>query len=121
MPHLLMEETAKRSEALESHLETNVSDAQMGATQQFFGPFYATFHQILVRSFIKGLPEKSQEVIAREACLAGNVVEVQREIVAGVDEVSRPAKAIINVGGSTDVVLFHGNAFSALQVCPTTD
>jgi hypothetical protein len=48
----------------------------MGATQQLFGPLNATLHQILVRSFIKGLTEQSQEMITGEARFAGNVIEV---------------------------------------------
>ena len=51
-----------------------------------------------MRRLIKRLPKKPKKVIARETCVAGNLVEVEREIVATVNEVSGAVEPLENFG-----------------------
>jgi len=47
-----------------------------------------------VRGFVKGLPEKTQEMVAREAGLFGNLVQAERMVVAVIDKIARTTKPL---------------------------
>ena len=55
----LVKQAAKRSQALEPNFETHVCNLQVPGAQKFLGLFNAALHQILMRSFVKCLTEKS--------------------------------------------------------------
>ncbi len=59
MAYCFVKETAKRPQALEANFEAHIRNAQVRRAQKFFGLFNATLDEILVRCFIKCLPEKS--------------------------------------------------------------
>lgn len=91
---LASKERAERTQTLKSNLETNVRYAQLITAEQLFRFLDATLDQILVRSFVKCLPEETQEVITRETSLFGNLVQAQRMVVAVIDKITRPTKPL---------------------------
>lgn len=97
MANVLGKERAERSEALKTHLETDVRHTEFVATQQFFRLLNASFNQILVWGLIEGLPEEPQEVVTREAGLFGNLVETKRVVVTVIDKLARPSQSLERV------------------------
>ena len=47
-----------------------------------------------MRSLVKGLAEKPKKVITRKTRLFGNLIEIQRMVVAVIDKVTRTAKPL---------------------------
>ena len=92
--HILVEETAERSKTLKADFKTNIRHAQLFAAQQLFRLLNPPFDQILMRRFVKGLPEESQKVITREAGLFGDLVQTKRMVVTMVDEITRSPETL---------------------------
>lgn len=82
---------AKGSQALKSDFKADVSDTAFVAAEQLFRFRDTPLDEVLVRSLVVGLPEKTKEVITGETCLFGNLIEAQRMVVAVVDEFARAA------------------------------
>lgn len=94
MSDVFMKESAEGSEALKAHLETDIRYAEFVASKQFFCFLDTAFDQVLVRSLMKCLPEETEEMVARETGLLGNLFETERMVVAVIDEVTRTAKPL---------------------------
>ncbi|HKE56620.1 MAG TPA: hypothetical protein VKB46_07960 [Pyrinomonadaceae bacterium] len=88
-----VEETTERTQALKSHLEANVCDAQFVGPEQFLRFLYAAFNEVLVRRFIEGLAEQTQKVVARETCFFRDLIEIERVVVTVVNELSSPTES----------------------------
>src|SRR5262245_26597128 len=79
-----MKQRAERAEALEADRETDFGHAQLAGGQQRLGLLDPPVYQILMRRLIERLLEQTDEVVAREAGLAGDALQVERLVVAGV-------------------------------------
>ena len=66
--------------------------------------------------FVKCLAEESEKMITREASLAGDLVEVQWQVIANVDVVARATEPLVGVGrgqcGLELRLIFHGRKAS---------
>src|SRR6187200_201948 len=91
-----MEESAERSQALKSHLETNVRHAQFVRAQELLGFLDSSFDQILMRRFVKCLPKQTEEVITGKTGVTGNLLEIERQVVALIDKLLRSIEALKN-------------------------
>ncbi len=89
-----MKESAERTEALKPNFETDVSYAKLVAAEQFLCFLDAAFDQVLMRRFIEGLPEETEEMVARETSLLGNLFETDRMVVAVIDKVTRATQPL---------------------------
>ena len=69
LAYVAMKESAERAETLKPHFKANIRDAQLVSAKQLLRFLNSAFNQILVRSFIEGLPKQPQEVVTREAGL----------------------------------------------------
>jgi len=95
MADALVEETAERSKTLKTDFETHIRHTHViFLTQQLLRFLNATFDQVLMRCLVKGLPEKTQEVIAREAGLFGNLIQTERMVVAVINKVTCAGQAL---------------------------
>jgi hypothetical protein len=88
MADAFMKETAERPETLKTNLETDVSDSQVVGDEEFLGPLDAPLNQVLMWGLVECLPEKAEEMIARETGLFGNLLETQRMVVTVVDKLT---------------------------------
>jgi hypothetical protein len=53
-----------------------------------------------MRRYVKCLAEKPEKVVSRKTGLTGDLIEIQREVVAEVDELAGAAKSLVDVRGS---------------------
>ncbi len=83
---MFVEQTAERSKTFEANLEADIGNRQSACGEQLLGFFDAPLSQVLMRSLVKNPAEKPQEVISGEAGLAGNLLKIEREVVALIDE-----------------------------------
>ena len=90
--HAFLEQRAKRTETLKTDFEAHVSDAQFVALQELFGLLDATFYEVLVRSLVECLAEQAQKVIARETGFLGDLIQVERMVVAMIDKLARASE-----------------------------
>src|SRR5258705_1258794 len=88
MADAFMKETAERPETLKTNFETDVSDSQVVCDEKFLSPLDAPLDQVLMCGLVECLPEESEEMIARETGLFGNLLEIQRVVVAVVDKLT---------------------------------
>ncbi len=51
-----------------------------------------------MRCFVESLAEESKKMIARKACVTGDIIQIQREIVTEVDKVTRATEPLVDVG-----------------------
>src|SRR5262245_20985613 len=92
-----MKQRAERAEALEADRKADLRHTQLAGSQQRLGLFDPPVHQILVRRLVERLLKQADKVVAREAGLAGDALQVERLIVAVVDESAGAAQSRANV------------------------
>ena len=63
LTHAAMKQGAERAETLKTDFEAHISYTQFIAAKQLLRFFNATLDQVLMRCFVKGFPEQSEEVI----------------------------------------------------------
>ena len=88
MPHVSMEERAKRSEALKSHFKTDLGDTEIGLDQQRLRSANPLLRQIFVGSDAIVPSEQAVEVIAREVGTLSDRLEIYGVIEVVVDELT---------------------------------
>ena len=96
---MFMEQAAERAETLEADFETNVSYGKATRRQQLFRLLYAPLSEVLMRSLVERAAKESQEVIPRQACFAGDLFEVQRQMVTLVDEPPGADESLVGIRG----------------------
>jgi hypothetical protein len=73
--------------AAQSHRKADLDDGPVGVAQQRGGPFEPAGQKVLMRGLAEGAPELAAEVRRREVRRPGERRNVERILVAGVDEV----------------------------------
>jgi hypothetical protein len=124
----LVKQAAERSEALKSYFKANVGHPQFVSTQQFFGALNAPFDQVLVRGLVECLSKQPQKVITREAGVAGNLVEIERQVVAEIDKLAGAIQPLENVGSrrcclhlSHFFAVVYPNVSMRVKLCPVLE
>src|SRR5262249_38117701 len=79
----------ERTDAPQSHGETNVGDGPVGGSQERGGPLQAPGQQVRVRRLAEGAPELATEMGTRQARGMRQVVHVERFEIAAVGRVLR--------------------------------
>jgi hypothetical protein len=108
MSDVSAKQTAERTQAFKSHLETNVGHGQFVRSQQFFGPFDPFPRQVLMGRLIESLSEQSEEMVAGETGFAGNLIEAERMAVVVVYKRPRAAEPLVDfLVGRRPVIVCH--------------
>src|SRR5512145_878819 len=94
MSDVPMKQGAERSQTLKPDFETDVSDAEFIAAEQFFRFLDAALNEVLMWRLFESLAEETQEVVPRETSFFGNLIQVQRMVVAVVDKITRATKPL---------------------------
>jgi len=72
-----------------------------------------------MRSLIEGSPEQPQEVIARQAGFAGDLLQIQRQMVALIDECSRTNESLIGLDSNRRIWLYSAFVLHLNQLLPS--
>ena len=99
MPHGFVEQTAKRAETLKSNFEADIRHAQVLRSQEFLCLLDAALDEISMGRLIECLTEQSQKVVTREAGFAGDLVEVERQVVTKIDKLPGTIESLNNIWG----------------------
>jgi hypothetical protein len=107
IPDALAKKCAERTKALKTNFKANVSDSQSAVSEQLFGLFNSPVNQILVRSGRKLLPKPAQKMVAGQTCFAGNLIQIDRFLIALVDELARATESLVNLASGIDFDVSH--------------
>ena len=82
---------------METHLETNIGNADAAQPEKFLGLLNSALNQVLARRGVKGIAERTQEMITGQASLFGDLCQVERLIVTFVHVTAGAPKAFAEV------------------------
>lgn len=90
MANVLVKQATERSQTLEAYLKAYIRYPDVFRTKEFLRFFNAPLDQVLVWSLIERLSKEPKKMISRKACFAGDLIEVQRMVIAVVNKFARP-------------------------------
>jgi len=114
-PDVFVKQAAERSETLEPDFEADIGHRQSARREQLFRFLNPSLSQILMRSLIECPPEESQKVKAGKTGFTGYLIEIQRLVIALVDELASADQPPISVGVKSRLVSVRLEFFSFHQ------
>lgn len=99
MANAAMKECSKRPQALKSYIEADIGNASLAGGEELFCLLNAALSEVFVRSLVECLFEHSQKMITGERGFAGNLIEVERAVVAVVHKLAGAAQPLVHISG----------------------
>ena len=108
----LAKQRAERSETLKPYFKAYVGDRHSSVSKQLFGLFDSPVDQVLVWGGRKLFAKTAQKMVAGQAGLLGNFIEVERFVIVLVDKGACAPEPLVNLTSSLGLCLSHLSADS---------
>jgi hypothetical protein len=92
-----VKQAAERTDALKSDLETDIGHRSLTVGEHLLGFGYAPLSQVLMRGPIESLSEEPEEMISRQTGFAGDLIEIEREVVAVIHQFAGSSEPSIGI------------------------
>jgi hypothetical protein len=107
MADALAKQRAERAETLKTYFKANVGDRHPPVSKQLFGLFDSPVDQVLVWGGRKLFTKAAQKMVTGQACLLGNLIQIEWPLIVFVDKGTRAPKPLVNLASRLGFCLSH--------------
>jgi len=117
----LAKQCAERAEALKTYFEADIGNRQAPVSEQLLRLFNSAVNQILMWSGLKLFAKQTKKMIAGQAGFSRNLIQIDRLLIALVDESARATESLVNLAAGIDSHLRHFGARILMQQVPQSE